>query len=581
VSARSVQILSRFPAHFEATRPDKQIAFVAAQLATHLDALATDLAGVRRSHRLAHADTARDVLLLGGLHGIGDADLDVLALKTTRLRALADALEQAIATSAAARDAAAAVLLDVFAIDPGVPRLDLFAPPPVAPGGTVDADAAARRLVQLARDAVGFHGGLEALRARVGAIARIHQNGNGTVRALLDATANALDLDLDLDRNRAVRAALLTDPAAQTELHPAVDDGLFHSRDLFWHSSFVVDRMALLPPIPGAAPLPLVDEFLGIEENPLRTETWPLPSGTPPVSSPLEVSHGFLFHVQRRGFGREVLQIAIVGVGDKTVGPMLVNRDEGRGIGWFGSVPDGQTLLLAEDGRALLDDTDVTASAYSWQGGCFALPGSTDDDLIIKRDFVFDGPGLDASEHARVARFAVALPPGALDREAAFPHGRDPVEAPGIGVGTTRLAFFVQVGHLSGDLGVTPRPLVAFAGDSANPTAPASVFAADESPAPVTAARVTLSWQEHEAYAVRVLIPGRYAKLDADGAPITARVRAALDRFRPMGVDVRVEYIDDRWVLGGGYIVGSSAFDPNMALRGGSVLWAAPPPGGS
>jgi len=592
MSSRSVQILSRFPAHFEATRPDKQLAFVTEQLTFGLDLLSTDLAEVRRAHRLAHADTVRDLLLLAGLHGIGNQDIDVLRRKQAQVRALAAALDAAVPVSPVARDAAAATLLDLFALDPSIPRLARFTPPPSAapplavvprpgppPTPPDPLNAAAHHLADMARAAVGFGGYLDALRARVGNICRIHSVGNGTVRALLDGAANALDLDLDEGTNRAVRAALQSDPGAMAELHPTLDDGLFHSKDLFWHSSFVTDRMALPRPFAGAAPLATVQDVLGIEENPLQREYWPLPTGTPPISTPAPEPNAGLFQVQRRGFGRELLQIAITGVDDKTVGPMLVNRDEGTGIGWFGSVPSGKTLLFTEDGRALLDGTDVTANAYSWQGACFALSGSADDNVVTPHDFVFDGPGLAADDRRRIAHFAVASPPGALDREAVFPHAGDAVQAPGIGIGRTRLAFFVQLAHLSGDRTVTPRPLVAFAGDRDNPSAPASVFAPD-SAAPPMVGLVGLSWREHEAYAVRLLIPKRFALLDVagDGLPVTERVRLAIERFRPVGVEVRVEYIDDRWLLGDGFLSSLKNPDPNMELRGGTVLWSPPPP---
>src|SRR5205823_2304629 len=141
-------------------------------------------------------------------------------------------------------------------------------------------------------------------------------------------------LDLDEPRNRAVRAELVKRDEAD-DLHFAVDDGLFHSRDLFWHASFVRQR-APLPPPPKQPALPLADDVIGIEENPLHGESFPAPTGDPPVAEPLPVKHAQLFTVLRRGFGREPLSVEITGIGERTVSPMLVNRDEGRGIGWVG-----------------------------------------------------------------------------------------------------------------------------------------------------------------------------------------------------------------------------------------------------
>jgi hypothetical protein len=54
-------------------------------------------------------------------------------------------------------------------------------------------------------------------------------------------------------------------------------------------------------------------------------------------------------------------------------------------------------------------------------------------------------------------------------------------------------------------------------------------------------------------------------------------VARALERFRPLGVELRVEYIDDRWRLGGGTLTSGLVDDPIASLRAGTVLWSAPP----
>jgi hypothetical protein len=578
MSDRAAQILARFPAHLEPTRPGKQLGFVAEQLAQHLDVQSAQLAAIRRAHRLGHADVLRDVLFLGALHAIGAADLDALARRCARLLELAAQLEQAAGTPAAAP--LAETLFDLFAVDASPPRLPRVLPAPSG-GGAVDQTAAAKRLAALVRQSVGYSGRLEATRQRVQQICRTHAGGNGTVRALLEGAANALDLELDEEKNRAVRKELLGTPGG-VSLDPIVDDGILHSTDRFWHSSFLRDRFELPAPLPDGKSLPHTVEFFGLEENPLRREYWPAPTGKPPVSQPSPQAHASRFALQRRGFGRELLEIFVTGVGNRTMGPMLVNRDEGRGIGYFGPVPDGKTLVFTEEGRAVLDGADVTANAYSWQGACFALPlvkhdpekpqkdDASDDSVVHPRDFVFDGPGADPN---RVARFAVVSPLGALDREAPFPHAGEAIDAPGIGLGQTRFAVFVQAAHLgavvnNAPLPPTPRPVIGFFDES--------VFDPDAQPA----MKIGLSWREHEAYAVRVLIPARFAKLDTDGTPpMTARVRAALERFRPAGVDVRVEYIDDRWVLGEGVLVesGGGDVDPTLELHGGTVVWPSNP----
>lgn len=304
-------------------------------------------------------------------------------------------------------------------------------------------------------------------------------------------------------------------------------------------------------------------EVVGLEENPLQRERHPA----------LECAHGALFTVRRRGFGRQVLRLQVHGISDHTVGPMFVNRDEGRGVVFNGSVPEGSQLMVTEEGRVFLDGADQTSMASSWNGACFA-----DAAARCKRDFVFDGRGVSP---ARRARFAVFVPPGSLDREGTVPHAPQSLVMPGINIGETRFAFFVQQGHLSHrgtpparDLTPTPRMFIGFADQStfASELAPGSPNAGDP-----PAARLELSWLEHEGYAVRVLIPSRFSALDGDEPGVLARVRAALERVRPAGVEVRVEYLDDRWTLGQGTVTAPDTpldDNPNDLLQGGTLLWS-------
>ena len=311
--------------------------------------------------------------------------------------------------------------------------------------------------------------------------------------------------------------------------------------------------------------LPTLPDVLGIEENPLRRETIPT----------VECPHGHRFHVIRRGFDRALLQVRVAGREDRTVGPMVVNRDEGHGVGFFGTVPAGETLTFMEEGRVNLEGSDVTSFSYSWLGACFADAGEPNE-----HDFVFDGRGVTED---RRARFAVATPAGALDRDATFPHAGLDITMPGVGIGVTRLAAFVQVAHLSSREGtaeapvirrVTPHPFIGLADQSVFATAPG------EGEGPV-AEGVTLSWLEHEAYALRVILPRRFAQLDQAGEPpVTERVGTALERFRPAGVQVRVEYLDEQWRLGQGFLTEDlEAEDPILRLRGGTVLSSPPTEG--
>lgn len=695
--SRTIRVLERLPAHLVATRPGKLLGDATTAVAAPLDHLATELAGVRRSHRIAHADTIRDVLLIGGIHDIAGPDLEMVEVVEDGIASAAAELEAAAGGPADVRDEAAVRLLDLWGVEPGESPLDPFAPA-VPEGESPDHEAAALALAGAARATLAHAARLARLKARVLTVARIHVRGNGTLAALMEGAANALDLDLDLARNARQKTLLLEtgEPPSFTQL---VADDFFHSRDLFWHGTFVRTRLPLVRSVPvpvdppvvtvgvgltifdlattldvepadvlatavdlgldipdvdtpideaaaeqlavahgGAVARPIagtltiegpiaagllarrlgvrsadvvsrlepVDgepadadalvpldaaaviarrfgtelrqrlepahDVLGIEENPLRREE----------REQVDTSHGHRWTVLRRGFGETTLRAEVEGLEDRTVGPMLVDRDAGHGFGWFGTVPDGAILSFEEDGDVLLDGEDAGDRAFSWRGAVFA--NSREHHV---RDFVFPITSIDDE---RWARFVVATPSGALDRDAEYPHDGEPIELPEVRVGATRMAFFVQVGRLSSREGspeepvvrrVTPHPFIGFADRS--------VFAATPDPAgppggvlppgyPV-AARVALSWLEHEAYALRVVIPARFRLLDegaAEGETVADRVGRALERFRPAGVEIRVEHVDDRWILGQGAVVSEAGPDPISLLRGGTVLWPEP-----
>lgn len=543
MKGRTRKILSRFPAHFEADRPGKQLSAVGDALVTDLDEQTTAAARIRRAHRLGEAEELRDLLLIGALHGITPAELDLLFTRLERARALASALSSA--ATPAERDEAAEALCNLWGLSVPRPRLPLFATPH-APGDAPDLDAARAGLVEHARAAISREVLLDGVRSRIGRIAARHAAGNGTVLALLEGAANSLDLDI-LE--------------------------LFHSEDRFWHAATARDRLALtrtlVEPASAAAParesvvrLQPATELMGIEENPLeRTST-----------DQVARHHAELFSVLRRGFEPAVLRVSVVGKETLTVGPMLVNRDEGHGVGYAGAIAASSVVVFTEEGRVFLDGSDVTSFAFAWRGACFAGADRR------QTDFVFDGPGVPPE---RRARFAEATPAGALNSGFAFPHSGESLPMPGIGIGETRFAFFVQQAHFSklieaGDepehvLRVVPRTAVGFLDTS--------VFAAAEGGVAPGSALVSLSWLEHRAFCVRVLIPRRFRALtpeDAEGLQTRQRVAQALQRFQPAGVEVRVEFIDDRWVLGSGTLAVGESADPIAQLRSGTLLWNAP-----
>jgi len=539
---RTFKILSRLPAHFEATRPGKQLEAVSDALAINLDEQSAIMARIRRSHRVGDADELRDLLLIGALHGITQAELALLFTRFERAAALLATLSKA--ATPAARDSAAEELCRLWGIAAPAPRLPLFAP---AHANNVlpNLEAAKTRLIQNAKAATVNDVLLDAARTRIKTISRIHASGNGTIRALLAGAANALDLDIFR---------------------------IFHSTDRFWHAVTVRDRLVLsCPRIEPASgnrpareviePLAASTELMGIEENPLERVS----------TDQVGRHHTELFSVLRRGFERALLQVRFTGKETKTIGPMVVNRDEGHGVGYAGAIPPGSVVIFTEEGRVTLDGSDVTSFAFSWKGACFA--GSD------KRatDFVFDGPGVTGE---RRAHFAMTTPAGAFDPEFLFPHSGEDLPMPGVDVGETRFAFFIQEAHfsklesLAGTehvLRVAPRTAVGFLDNS--------VFAAATNETAPNSAIVSLSWLEHRAFCVRLLIPRRFRGLtpdDGDGVQTRQRVAQAVKRFQPAGVEVRVEFEDDRWVMGGGTLNAGDLIDPIVQLRSGTVLWPAP-----
>lgn len=546
MSARSGQILARFPAHLEAARPGKVLGDAIEAVALDLDMLAARLAAVRRAHRLSDADELADLLLIAARHGITEGELELVVMRFARARKLLADLAKA--SDDAARDTAAEALINLWSVAGEHPRLALFAPP-VAGGGAPDLNAARARLIPSGAEALRYGQLTDAVRARVGRIASLNAAGNGTVPAVMAGAANALDL----------------------EIGP-----ITHSADRFWHAAPVFDRRRLSRPVPqlgkdgkptGAEfpePLGVAEELIGLEENPLWRDT----------TDSTGRRHGELFTLIRRGFERALLQIRITGeANNRTKGPMFVNRDEGHGVGFTGTVPHGSALVFTEEGRALLDGVDVTSLAFAWRGGCFA-----ETDARSPFDFVFDGEGRDPKKSP--ARFVEMKPSVALDREAVFPNAGESLPMPGIAVGVTRLAFFVQEGHFASREGtpeapavrtVTPRTRAALMD--------ASVFAPGAAETRQIAAEVALSWLEHRAFAVRLLIPSRFHGLedDPEGTEVLRRVVIAVERFRPVGIELKVEFVDDRWVLGSGLLTSGEGVDPIERLRSATALWEAPP----
>lgn len=527
---RADAILARFPAHLEATRPGKLLRHLTAALARDLDVQTASMAAIRRAHRLGEVEEFPDLLLIAGLHGLRASDLEILLMRFERAQArIADVTA---ATSAEERADAAAALLGLWGLESGTGL------GPFAPGddeADPDGEQAAQRLSEAAVRAVAHFNLMAAGRRRVAHAIQILTQRAGTVAAILHATANALDLE--------------PEPGSLT-----------HSDDRYLHAILTRDRVRLRASAEDdAILLPAAREVVAVEENPTYR------AGTDEIGR----RHGERFDLLRRGFEPARLEIRVTGENTRTYGPVVVNRDQGRGVGFAGAVRAGATLVFREDGRVKLEGLDVTAFAFAFEGACFA-----DAAAPLESDFSFD------SERAR---YVQATPAGALDRGFSFPHAGAslPVPGPEIAVGITRFAFFLQEAHASLAVG-TPG---AESGRLVTPRTSAGLFdasvfvpaAGEERP---VGALVSFFWLERRAYAARIVIPPRFRNYDDDpeGTVLRQSLARTLGRFRPAGVALEIAFADERWTLGQGVLSTAADDDPLAVLPGGTVLWSAPDP---
>jgi hypothetical protein len=542
LSGRGKKVLQRFPRHMEAEGRGKLLAATVNTIVRDQDIQAADMQGIRRAHRLFEAKQISDLLLLSGLHGIGRSDMSVLYARQQKLAGLLLQLQQNVAANGdvTTRKELAEALVNLYALPTETP-IRLFSQEPLN-ADSFDVNEAIDRLIPSALESCQTSTLLEGIRKRIIEICAIHIKGNGTIEALLRGAANALDLSLgDIE----------------------------HSKDRYWHAAPVHDNIHLnrLDEASKIQSILPKTEYMGIEENPrIIAKRGPAP-----------YKHAELFHYLRKGFDDAVLEIRVLGKLNRTVSPMVVNRDEGHGVGFFGLVANGQELVFTQGGRVLLDGQDVTSRSFAWQGACFAQYDATllNTEVSIsteRNDFVFaDADAPDTFDGIK-SRFAEVTPIGALDRDALIPHAGSSLPMPTIGIGKTRFAFFVQHGHFSAKIKGTTAPAADMFNDDVFASTPitvrdhidlvtprfgvgfadASVFATsakNEDLAP--AGLIHLRWLERQAYKVKLIIPNRFRLFDtSNGDQIKDLLKQSIKRFRPAGIDVVVDFVEPFWLMG-------------------------------
>jgi hypothetical protein len=390
-----------------------------------------------------------------------------------------------------------------------IPQSDLDAVDPVV-------------LAEAVAAAVRFTGRLDDGRQVVRGVIDAHRIGNGTSTSLLDAAAAYLGFHLD-------------------------PDAVTHSADRWWHLAEMVD--SILDEVDGHAPAP---EVLALEENPH------VDASVPPVAR----SHGDRFRIRRGGLEDVTTSVIVVGIADRTVAPMVVNVDAGRGVVFEGTVPDGEELAFEFFGSVRLGTDDVTGSAFTFTGGVFADAGASH-----AKDFVFGGePPVDGPVDDRVATFVVTAPPvDGFDQVPTLPHGGLVPGLP-LPLGESRWSFFVRTAHHGSE------PLAAVARNAAG-RFDESVFV-DETGPLAPSGEVGFEWEEREPFAVRILLPQRLALVDDEaGTRLREPLRMLLDRHRPAGIRLSVTYADPRWELGSGVTRDLDSNEWLGTVLQGTTLW--------
>ena len=370
--------------------------------------------------------------------------------------------------------------------------------------------------------AVQFVSRLERGRDVVRGVVAAHRTGNGTPTALLAATAAYLGFDLDLRE-------------------------VAHDDERWWHLAPATDR--LVAAIGSAEPEP---DLIAIEENPFVDAS----------ITPVARRHGDRFRIRRGGLEDVVTSVVVVGIGDRTVAPMVVNVDAGRGVVYDANVPDGAELVFEYQGRVVLGNDDVTGNAFTFTGGVFADATETHP-----ADWVFATDGADSDTDPagdRRATWVITRPiSDGFDQLPSIPHGGTVSGLP-LPLAESRWACFVRLAHFGND------PRAAITRNNAG-RFDESVF--DGSPIDPFAS-IGFRWEEREPFSVRVVLPQRLALVDDDrGSKLREPLRALLDRHRAAGVYLSVSYADPLWELGDGIARDPDSDEALGTVVAGTTLW--------
>lgn len=348
------------------------------------------------------------------------------------------------------------------------------------------------------REEKGYAAYLSELKESVQRIVRVMLEGCGTLWALLEGTAILINADTLIDPGKGRMEHLDKDLPRGGFIHrirvnySVIEDGKPVEKGGFL---YMVEN-------------PIVDK--ATEDKERRQREW--------------------FRVKRGGFFEGPVAVQVAGVANRTALPMVINKATHEGVGFRGVLTDGQKLVFATDGKGYLDGAEVTDRCYYFRGGLVAdatkpAPAS---------DTTFDG--VDPKD-----RYCLPQPVGALDRNYPRPAiGPLPkVPVPTLPLGESDWRFSVQEGAF--DASGFHEVVYALPGD------PKALGALPSS------GKVQLTWEEHEPFAVTILVPADLKSLETsvlEGEDLRKLVRAGLERFRAAGIRLDVDYFDEKWILG-------------------------------
>ena len=519
ISTRATTILSRFPRHLDLTREDKVFAQVVNGLARELDVKTLQIGRVRKSHRIDQAEAWRDLLLLAGIHDLRPIRFDIARLRLDALADVAATLKQAGGDTAATETA--------------INRLrDLLALSDLGGYGTDHTG-----LLSALQDLTDFPSRRSVLRAQIKELIRIHRDGNGSVRSLLEASAAYLHLRV----NR-----------------------ITHVGDDYWHIAYCSELLTLSAPDQGGAAPVVTEDWLALEENPFKETT----------IDPEPFAHGDTRKIVRNGFDPVPVTITITGIENRTCFPMIVDVGKGYGLYYAGTVDDGSVLQFTADGRVLLDDAPADNQAFAFTGAVFA--DDTGLSTAAPTEFAF------CTDHGTApygqGGVFIETEPVSQGFSAALPHMGGLAPAITLAVGATNLQFFVRIAHcgVRTTAPVTDRSAVESysAGHFDR-----SLFALNASGAGAVEAdaEIGFAWQEREAFKVRVWLPSRLAAYDStietDTPPLVDRLQPLLDRHRAAGIKLDIRSASDLWQLPHGYITDPDSPQSYTSITSGSRLW--------